>query len=336
MGRAVLAVLLAACLLASGAAADDWVVESASRRVRGVAWVPAWPAAGRTLTGAAATAADQPQKCLGKGDRHHQRQEQRQGRAERVRGVLSSSPGGAHGALQGGVAVLLLQPNRARGCCARARPPGPAGRRSRASAPTQVLINKERQDARPLEAPPAGAPAGVACYAITLKSPVKKGGTVEFDAVATITGVFSPNPSSMTQTDKQYVEYIDNQFLVSPYTVQKQSTTVSSLTTGQAAAVAAGRSGGCAGGWQQRQQGGQRSGELAAWPQHGGLLRAGRSWAAQQLASGCGRSCSRSSSRAMAPSSAAAPTCSSSARQEQWRISDMPATQHAHAMHACP
>lgn len=91
----------------------------------------------------------------------------------------------------------------------------------------QVLIKKERQDVAPLEQPPAGAPAGVKCYKATFKPAIKKGTSQEFDVVATITGVFKPNPAKIEQTEKQYVEYLDNLYLLSPYTVQTQTTVVS-------------------------------------------------------------------------------------------------------------
>lgn len=79
----------------------------------------------------------------------------------------------------------------------------------------------------PLEQPPAGAPAGVKCFQATFKPAIKKGTSQEFDVVATITGVFKANPAKIEQTDKQYVEYRDNLYLLSPYTVESQTTVVS-------------------------------------------------------------------------------------------------------------
>ncbi|KAF8073141.1 OST1A [Scenedesmus sp. PABB004] len=89
----------------------------------------------------------------------------------------------------------------------------------------KVLVKKERQEVAAV-APPAGAPPGVSCFAAALKAPVKKGGSVELDVVATITGVFSPNPAKIAQGETQYVEYRDNAFLLSPYTVAEQTTVV--------------------------------------------------------------------------------------------------------------
>lgn len=54
-----------------------------------------------------------------------------------------------------------------------------------------------------------------------------KGDTVDFDVVATITGVYKPNPSEIKQVEKQYVEYRDNMYLLSPYPVEEQTTSVS-------------------------------------------------------------------------------------------------------------
>jgi hypothetical protein len=45
--------------------------------------------------------------------------------------------------------------------------------------------------------------------------------------VATITGVFKANPAKIEQTERQYVEYLDNLYLLSPYTVNSQTTVVS-------------------------------------------------------------------------------------------------------------
>eukprot|EP00882_Tetradesmus_deserticola_P023258 GHRQ01025306.1.p1 GENE.GHRQ01025306.1~~GHRQ01025306.1.p1 ORF type:complete len:230 (+),score=50.88 GHRQ01025306.1:212-901(+) len=91
----------------------------------------------------------------------------------------------------------------------------------------QVLIKKEKQDVKALEQAPQGAPADVGCHQATFKSPVKAGATIEFDVVATVTGVFKPNPAKIGQGEKQYVEYYDNLYLLSPYEVTEQSSTVS-------------------------------------------------------------------------------------------------------------
>lgn len=92
-----------------------------------------------------------------------------------------------------------------------------------------MLIKKEKQEVAPLQQAPQGAPAGVSCYQATFKSAVKKGATVDLDVVATVTGVFKPNPAKIAQGEKQYVEYYDNLYLLSPYEVTEQSSTVSSL-----------------------------------------------------------------------------------------------------------
>lgn len=97
----------------------------------------------------------------------------------------------------------------------------------------QVLVKKERQDIAALEQPPAGAPADVKCYKATFKPAIKKGSTQEFDLVATITGIYKPNPAKIEQTEKQYVEYLDNLYLLSPYVVQSQSTVVSGGAQGE-------------------------------------------------------------------------------------------------------
>lgn len=92
-----------------------------------------------------------------------------------------------------------------------------------------MLIKKERQSIAPLEVAPGGAPPGTKCYKVSFKKPIKAGKTQEFDVVATITGVYNPNPSMMEQTDTQYVEYLDSLYLLTPYQVKAQTTTVRRL-----------------------------------------------------------------------------------------------------------
>jgi hypothetical protein len=89
-----------------------------------------------------------------------------------------------------------------------------------------VLVKKERQEVAALAAPPAGAPPGVSCYKVSLKAPIKAGASLELDVVATITGVFNPNPAKIEQTENQYVQYADNLYLLSPYAVNEQTTVV--------------------------------------------------------------------------------------------------------------
>lgn len=71
------------------------------------------------------------------------------------------------------------------------------------------------------------------CYKATFKPAVKKGSSQEFDVVATITGAFKANPAKIEQTEKQYVEYLDNLYLLSPYVVQTQTTVVSRAEEGR-------------------------------------------------------------------------------------------------------
>lgn len=68
------------------------------------------------------------------------------------------------------------------------------------------------------------------CYQATFTPAVKKGSSQEFDVVATITGMFKANPAKIEQTERQYVEYLDNLYLLSPYPVLSQTTVVSSRT----------------------------------------------------------------------------------------------------------
>lgn len=84
-----------------------------------------------------------------------------------------------------------------------------------------------------MEQAPTGAPAGVSCYRATFSKAFAKGKIVEFDVVATITGVFKPNPSEIKQGEKQYVEYYDNLYLLSPYVVEAQTTNVSTPASSQ-------------------------------------------------------------------------------------------------------
>lgn len=70
------------------------------------------------------------------------------------------------------------------------------------------------------------------CYQATFKPAVKKGSSQEFDVVATITGMFKANPAKIEQTERQYVEYLDNLYLLSPYPVLSQTTVVSRTCAG--------------------------------------------------------------------------------------------------------
>jgi hypothetical protein len=124
--------------------------------------------------------------------------------------LLQCPAGGAH-------QVLV----RCRTLCADALPPG-----ADTITPPQVLVQKEKQAVARLPSPPAGAPAGTVCFSATLSEPLKKGASLELDAVATFTGVFNPNPSKIQQTETQYVEHTDTLHLLSPYAVKEQTTVV--------------------------------------------------------------------------------------------------------------
>lgn len=65
------------------------------------------------------------------------------------------------------------------------------------------------------------------CFKVTFKPAVKKGSSQEFDVVATITDSFKANPAKIEQAERQYVEYVDNLYLLSPYVVEAQTTVVS-------------------------------------------------------------------------------------------------------------
>jgi len=84
-------------------------------------------------------------------------------------------------------------------------------------------VEKERYAAAPTAAP-AGAPPTASCW--TAPVPVKKGATASVEVNSAFTGVMTPNPAKIAQEDTQYMEYEDTLYLLSPYKIEKQTTTV--------------------------------------------------------------------------------------------------------------
>lgn len=98
-----------------------------------------------------------------------------------------------------------------------------------ASALPQVVADKKPLAVSRLDAPPAGAPAGVACFSAAFATPLGRDATAELTALASFVGTQKPNPSQVAQNDPHLLEYRDNTYVVSPYTVSVQSTEVGAL-----------------------------------------------------------------------------------------------------------
>ncbi|GBF90218.1 hypothetical protein Rsub_03351 [Raphidocelis subcapitata] len=92
------------------------------------------------------------------------------------------------------------------------------------AARIKVAVGKDdRFDAAPAAAP-LGAPADAACFSAPV--PIKKGEAKSVEVSASFTGVMKPNPAKVAQGEKQYVEYEDTLWLLSPYPIEAQSTTI--------------------------------------------------------------------------------------------------------------
>lgn len=63
-------------------------------------------------------------------------------------------------------------------------------------------------------------------YRVDLKEPLASSKTVTVHVEAVFTYVLSPYPISITQKERQYVRFRGNHYIFSPYTVNKQTTTV--------------------------------------------------------------------------------------------------------------
>lgn len=64
-------------------------------------------------------------------------------------------------------------------------------------------------------------------YQVELKDPLSPGRTVSVEIEWTLTHELVPHPKEITQKEKQLVKYIGNIYLYSPYSITKQTTTVS-------------------------------------------------------------------------------------------------------------
>jgi hypothetical protein len=98
----------------------------------------------------------------------------------------------------------------------------------------QVTAGDAKAEAVPAAAP-AGAPDGVSCFTVAVA--LADGGSVSVEAAASITSVMTPNPAKVAQDEPMLVEYKDTLYAVSPYKIEKQSTTVSGRGLGKALAL---------------------------------------------------------------------------------------------------
>ena len=67
----------------------------------------------------------------------------------------------------------------------------------------------------------------VLTYAIRLPTDLTKGKTMDIEVEVVVTHYLHPFPEEVTQKDKQFVKFIGNHYLYSPYKVVKQTTKVS-------------------------------------------------------------------------------------------------------------
>jgi hypothetical protein len=124
--------------------------------------------------------------------------------------AVVAGPAGAGGGLQGRRRRGMARTDRE----AAESPPPPR---------PQVSVGKEKFDAAPA-ATPAGAPPGTACFSAPV--PVKKGDKTNAEVSASFTDVMRPNPAKMGQDEQQLMEYEDTLWVLSPYKVEAQTTTV--------------------------------------------------------------------------------------------------------------
>jgi hypothetical protein len=95
----------------------------------------------------------------------------------------------------------------------------------------RVVVGSERHEASRAPAP-AGAPTGAACWSAAV--PVKKGATASVEVNTAFTGVMRPNPAKISQEEDQNMEFEDTVYLLSPYKIEKQTTSVRAWVRGLA------------------------------------------------------------------------------------------------------
>ena len=67
---------------------------------------------------------------------------------------------------------------------------------------------------------------GVPFYNVILESPLRAGGSLEFAIETVFTHSLRPYPAKITQSEKQFVEFVGNAYFLSPYTTKTQTTRV--------------------------------------------------------------------------------------------------------------
>lgn len=97
----------------------------------------------------------------------------------------------------------------------------------------RVTVDKDAKPEAARAPAPAGAPAGASCFSAAVQVP--KGKSVSVEVSASFTGVMAPNPKRILQEEKQMMEYEDTLYLLSPYPISSQTTTVLLPTTEAAA-----------------------------------------------------------------------------------------------------
>lgn len=101
----------------------------------------------------------------------------------------------------------------------------------------QAHLDKQELKVAPLAALPAGAPPGVACFAVQLSEPLTPGEMSSIKVYASFTDAMTANPAKLAQGEPHLVEYWDNLYVVSPYTVSVQETKVGAAASNLFAAI---------------------------------------------------------------------------------------------------
>lgn len=87
-------------------------------------------------------------------------------------------------------------------------------------------MQKQELAVTPLAAPPAGAPPGVVCYTARFASPLAKDAVESVAVSAAFLSTMTPNPAKVAQKDPHLLEFSDNAYIITPYTVSAQTTEV--------------------------------------------------------------------------------------------------------------
>eukprot|EP00884_Botryococcus_braunii_P008767 jgi/Botrbrau1/17892/Bobra.0477s0002.1 len=95
----------------------------------------------------------------------------------------------------------------------------------------EVFFGEDDDPSKVITADVKGVPVNVSCFAAQLSSPVAPGKTFKVEIQSVYTELQKPWPAAIQQSDPQRVLYFDNLYILSPYTVESQSTKVACFPT---------------------------------------------------------------------------------------------------------